>query len=206
MRPENFKIILWDFDGVIIDSNLIREQGFIEVLQDYPREQVNLLLAYHNVNGGLSRYVKFRYFFEKIRNEFISEERVNDFSARFSSIMKERLVNNELLINSTVNFIQEQFEVSKEMHIVSGSDGSELKQLCKALKIDHYFVSINGSPTHKNQLVQDVIKSSKLDHSEFCLIGDSENDYEAAVINNVVFFGYNNPALEVYGNYLNKIQ
>ena len=61
------KIIFWDFDGVILNSNKVRDSGFEIVLKDFPKNQVELLLNYHRQNGGLSRYVKFRYFFEVIR-------------------------------------------------------------------------------------------------------------------------------------------
>ena len=43
MNPEDFKVILWDFDGVIINSNSIREAGFRSVLSEYPKAQIELL-------------------------------------------------------------------------------------------------------------------------------------------------------------------
>ena len=66
------RVILWDFDGVIINSNQIRERGFREVLSEYPISQIESLIDFHRRNGGLSRYVKFKYFFNDIRGEDIS--------------------------------------------------------------------------------------------------------------------------------------
>ena len=63
------KNILWDFDGVILNSIHVRDKGFIEIFKDFDNEKVDLLLQYHKKNGGLSRYVKIRYFFEKILNK-----------------------------------------------------------------------------------------------------------------------------------------
>ena len=57
------KVILWDFDGVILDSDKIRVEGFKQSLKDYPSNQVQALLDYHHRNGGLSRYNKFKFFF-----------------------------------------------------------------------------------------------------------------------------------------------
>lgn len=201
MNPEDFKVILWDFDGVIINSNSIREAGFRNVLSEYPKAQIELLIDYHNLNGGLSRYVKFRYFFNEILNESINNEKINYLADQFSKIMRRRLVNPNLLIPSIINFINEQYELGKIMHIVSGSDGNELRELCKKLNIGHFFVSINGSPTHKSKLVKNIISKSKLNSSDYCLIGDAINDYHAAQENLITFFGYNNLKLKKLDNY-----
>src|SRR2546428_5884187 len=141
-----YKVILWDFDGVIMDSMPIRDKGFEEVLKEYPMEQVKALMLFHQQNGGLSRYVKFRYFFEEIRKESITEDRINELASSFSKIMLSLLIDEKLLIEDSVSFIRNNLK-NFEMHIVSGSDGIELRQICEALHLTQYFRSINGSPT-----------------------------------------------------------
>ena len=204
MVVSDFKIILWDFDGVIIDSNLVREFGFREVLKEFDPEQVEQLIDFHNANGGLSRYVKFRYFYEEILRRPISESQVQELANRFSSIMVESLPNPELLIDETVRFIQEMHSKGKQMHIVSGSDGNELRALCEELDLSKYFLSINGSPTPKSALVKEIITGGKISTSKYCLIGDAVNDYDAANQNEIQFFGYNNEGLKKYGDYLEE--
>jgi phosphoglycolate phosphatase-like HAD superfamily hydrolase len=196
MKPQDFKKILWDFDGVIINSNSVRENGFKEVLNIYPSNQVDKLLNYHINNGGLSRYVKFRYFFEEIRKEKVTEMIINNLANEFSNIMKKNLLDDNLLINPILNFIKIQHSLGKIMHIVSGSDELELRWLCQKLGIDYLFKSINGSPTPKSKLIKNILNSEEDFPSSYCLIGDSINDYEAAHINSVTFFGYNNIELK----------
>jgi len=94
----------------------------------------------------------------------------------------------------TVKFIKDNHK-KYNLHVVSGSDGEELRYLCKALKIDDCFLSINGSPTHKNELVKNVLAANQYSANETILIGDSVNDYDAAEANGLNFYGYNNPAL-----------
>lgn len=189
-----YKCILWDFDGVLMDSMSVRDEGFKQVLSGYPIDQVLRLLQYHRNNGGLSRYVKFRYFFEKIRNETIDENRVIELAQDFSKIMMRILVNAELLINDSLDFVKENHQ-NTAMHIVSGSDGVELNEICKRLGIAGYFKSIHGSPVHKNNLVANVLNHYGYKNDEVVLIGDSINDYEAANSNKIDFIGYNNLAL-----------
>lgn len=186
--------ILWDFDGVILDSMDIRSEGFREVLRSFPQSQVEELVAYHQKNGGLSRYVKFRYFFEKIRGEEVGEEKVQELATRYSAIMRKSLTSSERLIPDVLSFIQQNFEQFR-MHIVSGSDGQELRFLCKELHIDSYFKTIEGSPTPKIELVHEIIQRNVYKEEETCLIGDSVNDLEAAEKNGIMFFGFNNAEL-----------
>jgi HAD superfamily hydrolase (TIGR01549 family) len=193
----NLKVFFWDFDGVLINSNEIRDQGFIEVLSEFPQIEVEQLLVFHRKNGGLSRYVKFRYFFENIRSESISEEEVKEWADRFSKKMKVLLVDEALLIEETISFIKELHKIYP-MHIVSGSDGNELRYLCEALQIDKYFISIQGSPTPKKQLVSSILSEYGYDKGGCLLIGDSINDYEAAEYNGITFYGYNNPELRKF--------
>lgn len=203
---DRYKIILWDFDGVIMNSMPIRSNGFGVVLKDYPGNQVEQLMEYHNLNGGLSRYVKFRYFFEQIRGESISEDKVLKLASAFSEIMLESLIDRELLIQDSISFIEENY-TRYEMHIVSGSDGEELIKICEALNLKKYFKSINGSPTPKNELVRCVIANNSYDLNEIILIGDSINDYEAALSNAITFCGYNNTKLKSLGvHYLDSLQ
>jgi len=189
------KIIFWDFDGVILNSNKVRDKGFEMVLSGFPKDEVDKLLRFHRKNGGLSRYVKFRYFFEEIKGEEISEEEINDWASKFSDIMLSSLKDKTLLIPETNNFIKENYQ-NYQMHIVSGSDQTELRELCKSLEIEHFFKSIHGSPTPKNDLVKIIIEKHNYEPASGILIGDSINDYEAAKVNDLHFQAFGNKELE----------
>lgn len=191
------KTVLWDFDGVILDSMKIRDLGFVEIFKNQPKNLVDKLLDYHNENGGLSRYVKIKYFYNELLGKEISQEKIQEYADAFSKVMLEKLGDKNLLINNSVDFILKNYK-NYNFHIVSGSDGKELNILCKRLDIAQYFLTIQGSPTHKNILVQDLMSQNSYDTKETCLIGDSINDFTAAKINDIVFFGYNNPELLKY--------
>jgi len=189
------KNILWDFDGVILDSMPVKEYGFREIFKEFDNNLVNKLLEYHNKNGGLSRYVKIRYFYEELLGQDIVDDEVNKIANNFSIIMKEELSNKKYLIEETIEFIKDNYS-KYNFHIVSGSDQTELRFLCKELDIEKYFISIYGSPIHKNDLVKNLLIKKDYKQNETILIGDSINDYEASRINNIDFYGYNNLDLE----------
>ena len=83
------KVVLWDFDGVILDSMKIRDWGFTEIFKKFDRKLIDKLLIFHRKNAGLSRYVKIRYFFEELLNQPIDEELVMVYAKKFSILMSE---------------------------------------------------------------------------------------------------------------------
>src|SRR5690606_32187473 len=120
----------------------------------------------------------------------------------FSDVMLKNLLNSSLLIEDSVNFIRENY-LKYKMHIVSGSDGNELRYICENLDLSKYFLSIHGSPVSRNQLVRDLLAENGYDDNETCVIGDSINDFDAAKINKISFIGYNNEILKkITTNYI----
>ena len=203
---ENIDVIIFDFDGVIIDSMEVRDYGFKKIFEQYSNEKIDELIKYHRINGGLSRFHKIKYFYESILKREIDDEKISNYANSFSLIMKEELIKSKYLINDCIEFIKENSS-KYEMHIASGSEEKELKYLCKKLDIDKYFKSISGSPIHKNELVKIIIDKNNYKNERVVIIGDSINDYEAAVENNIKFIGYNNPKLkELKGIYIENLK
>jgi len=193
------KTIFWDFDGVILDSMKVRDLGFYHIFREFELSKVELLMSYHRANGGLSRYVKIRHFFNEILQEPISDKLVMDYAEEFSLMMRNELTQKKYLIQETVEFIEKE-HMNLNFHIVSGSDGNELRFLCKRLGLTRYFKTIDGSPTPKNDLVRHIIKKYGYNNKNTILIGDSINDFDAAKDNQIRFMAYNNPLIEQYSD------
>lgn len=201
MINSQIKTIFWDFDGVILDSMPIRDFGFVKIFEEFDKELVDKLLEYHTLNGGLSRYVKIRYFYNTLLNVEVSDEKVQELADKFSNIMRNELTNKKYLIKETVDFIEKNYQ-NYNFHIVSGSDEKELNYLCKELELYEYFKTIEGSPTPKNDLVKNILQKYNYNPKESILIGDSINDYEAANVNGIKFYGYNNVKLKKLDGYI----
>ena len=195
---KDIKNIIFDFDGVIIDSMDVRADGVSEVFANYDKELVDKFIDYYGYNAGLSKFLKIKYFYNKILNKDISDEKIEVYSNKLSKIMKEKLISKEVLIDDSCEFIKNNYE-KFNFHIASGSEENELRFLCNKLGIDQYFKSIKGAPLHKNDLVNNIIEENSYKREETIIIGDSINDFEAAEINDIGFFGYNNLQLQDKG-------
>jgi len=199
------KTILWDFDGVILDSMKIKGDGFKELFSEYEDKFVKQLEDYHYANGGVSRFDKIRYFFNNILGKNISKEEVLQFADRFADIMEKKLFDKNNLIEETVSFIKDNY-LKYNFHIVSGAEHNELNSLCKIFDLTKYFKTIEGSPTKKEILVKNIIEKYGYKKDEIVLIGDAITDYNASVKNGIKFYGYNNMELKKYGNYIDDFE
>lgn len=192
--------LLFDFDGVVVLSDHIRTDGFRAVFADEPEESVERLIAYHQANGGLSRYQKIRWYFETVKGRTVSDALVAELAGRFKAIMLERMSDPSILIPATIDFIKSQRHL-RPLHLLSASDGEELRHLCRNLGVDSLFDSIEGSPTPKIALTRALVARHGYPPERLILIGDSINDRDAAAANGIAFTGYNNPMLRPVADY-----
>jgi len=189
------KNILFDFDGVILDSMKIKGDGFVELFNNSLNIHTQCLEKYHYENGGISRFEKIKYFYRNILNKEISNDEIISLSEEFSLIIKNKLFDKNNLIKETIEFIENNHQ-EYNFHIVSGAEHRELNNLCKYFDINNYFLTINGSPTKKEILVRDVLKEHDYKINETILVGDSINDYNASKKNKINFYGFNNMKLQ----------
>lgn len=184
-----YKHLIFDFDGVLADTNAIRFEGFKLLFATYPYEQVNQLVEYAKSNGGLSRYEKIKYFFREVRNEPITDENVWSLAKQYSELVKQKVIDASP-VNGSLEFLTNYYK-NYDLAIVSGSDQEELRDVCRARGIDSFFINILGSPVSKGSNLSKLLSEMKWE-KEFCVfVGDSLNDLDAAVVNGIDFIGRN---------------
>ena len=65
MKITDYKTIVFDCDGVVLDSNKIKTQAFFNSAISYGEIKAQELVNYHIERGGVSRYKKFEWFIER---------------------------------------------------------------------------------------------------------------------------------------------
>ena len=182
-----YKNIIFDFDGVLVESNEIRFNGFRKLFKSYPQDQVERLVCYAKANGGVSRYKKIEYFFDGICQKPISEESIDEWAGKYSKLVEQDVVEAES-VEGSLGFLEEYSRLFN-FAIISGSDQTELRRICEKRKIDHFFKSILGSPTEKKDNIAALLSDLNWNHKESLYVGDSNNDLEAAKVNDLEFIG-----------------
>ena len=181
------EVIIWDFDGVIVDSMNIRSDAFRYALDAYSSVIIDDLLSHHFENGGKSRYEKF----ERIISRYPDEEMdMKNLLNRYSKFIDKNLFNHSILNDSIFTSIKLNERFGVQQYIASGSDEVELRRLIEFLNMDKYFKGVYGSPKRKHLIVDNIIKTEARGLDQYLLIGDSKNDMEAAKMNGIDFCMY----------------
>ena len=92
MNLDKFELIFWDFDGVIKESVSVKTDAFVELFQSYGKDVCNKVKQHHIENGGMSRFNKIPLYLEW-SNIAPTNERVDDMCAKFSGIVKNKVIN-----------------------------------------------------------------------------------------------------------------
>ena len=58
---KSYKNLIFDCDGIILNSNKIKTEAFKEVVSHYGDNAAEELVKFHVMNGGISRYEKFKF-------------------------------------------------------------------------------------------------------------------------------------------------
>jgi len=174
---EYYKSVVFDFDGVILNSNSLKADAYKYAVQDYGTDYINDFICFHKKNGGMSRYDKFRYFLSEMAPENIPKLTIETLLARFSCFIDKKIDSCELV--DGLDAIRMQHQSAKWL-IVSGSDQAELRAYANRRKIDKYFDGgIYGSPDDKRKNVIKALDSGIIEFPAV-LIGDSKLDHQVA--------------------------
>jgi phosphoglycolate phosphatase-like HAD superfamily hydrolase len=184
---KKYRQIIFDFDGVLVESNAIRIEGFQELFQNYPENQVAHLVAYVRENGGISRYKKIEYFLKNISKEFFDDKMIDQLAVKYSSLVKKKVIEAQA-VKGSLDFLN-KFSPCYGFAIVSGSDQKELQDVCRKRGIDHFFSNILGSPREKSDNINDLVVARGWDRGVILYVGDSKNDLDAARANSIDFLG-----------------
>ena len=178
------KAIIFDFDGVIIESFDIKTQAFRELFKD--SDKVDEIVEYHKQNGGVSRYKKFRYIYKEILKKPLDEKTLNELGERFSNLVIEEIKKCPY-VPGAIEFIRNN-HLKLKLFIASGTPEEELRRILDMRGISGYFKGIYGSPATKSEIVLGILERENMTSEETIFIGDTITDYNESIKTNVPFF------------------
>ena len=178
------KIIFWDFDGVIKESVSVKSDAFEKLFQPFGIEIAKKVKRHHEKNGGMSRYKKLPIYLDWAAKES-SESLVSEYEKKFSD-----LVINEVINSPWVSGVLEYLKIhanKQKFFIVTATPHQEILLILKKLQIKELFEEVIGSPISKQVAISQLINKYSISTDEAIMIGDSSNDYYAAIENEVQF-------------------
>lgn len=167
------KAVIFDFDGVIIESADIKTQAFKELFSDYP-QKIDEIINYHLLNAGVSRYAKFQYIYEQILGRNLSKDTEIELGKSFSQIILQRILDAPFVAGAK-EFLA-SYKNRYQFFIASGTPEEELRKIIAAKRLQKYFKEIYGSPKRKTDIINEIINKFDFSKNEVVYIGDAQSD------------------------------
>ena len=183
------KLIIIDFDGVILESESAKDNAFRKCFSKFP-EHIEEFMVYHRTNPTIGRYKKFEYFYENILKSDYTIDVKKWISKRFNDIVFEMVVISAF-VPGALNFLK-TYSKFVPIWVVTGTPKKELQRVLRALNLEQYFQKIFSTPPHKSLILGNILKETGLEPENTIYIGDMINDLHAAKENNINFIGRRN--------------
>lgn len=188
MKATDWQAIIFDFDGVLVESGDIKTQAFADLYQSYGKTIVSKVVRYHCLNGGLSRYQKFRHFQQHLLEmPPLTQDEERELDRRFSKLVVEAVIASKPVPGANELVHKEATRIP--LFIVSGTPEIELNTIITRRGLEPYFIEVRGSPKSKQTLIAEILSTYSLTPTGVLMIGDALIDYQSAQNNNVVFLG-----------------
>ena len=178
MKNKIIENIIFDFDGVILDSLNCKTQAFYSMFLKYGDEIANEVKSYHLDNGGVSRFEKFKYWYKLYFNKTLEEKEINKLANSYSKLVVDKVIMSKEIPGS-LDFIKNNHDNFK-FFIISGTPHDEINLIAKEIEIYKYFIEILGSPKNKIYWSKYLIEKYNLEPKKTLFIGDANSDFEAA--------------------------
>ena len=172
------KAIFYDFDGVIKESTQIKTEAFYDLYLPYGIGIAEKVKNHHLLNGGVSRFEKFKHYHKKFLNIELSKIEINELAEQFSKIVFQKVIDSKYVPGalSSIKKLDGKFK----QFIVTGTPQDEIELILEALDITQHFKGIFGSPSSKVEISEIILKEEKLKKTEVVFVGDATTDYTAA--------------------------
>jgi phosphoglycolate phosphatase-like HAD superfamily hydrolase len=188
MSSLNLKLqgIIFDFDGVILDSVDIKTRAFSSLFSGYP-EHLEAIVRFHLEQGGLSRYRKFEIIYREFLHLPLSASESQTLGDQFSKLVFEEALTCPFIngADQCLRFLATDFR----LFIASGTPQDELRRIVEGRNLSSLFAGIYGSPTSKADIIQSILREYGWSPEQVVMIGDAINDLQAAQECGVPFIG-----------------
>ncbi|MFH1094166.1 MAG: HAD hydrolase-like protein [Candidatus Omnitrophota bacterium] len=180
------KAVIFDFDGVICESVDVKTEAFRKLFQDYP-QHLKQIVDFHIMNGGMSRFEKFKVIYRDFLKKDLSEEKSKELGEKFTQYCYSGVLQAPF-VKGAEDFLNQYYE-KLLLFIVSGTPHEEMISLIKDKALNGFFKAVYGSLMSKYSVVIKIMGQYGLQKDEMVFVGDSMADYDGAKQAGIDFIG-----------------
>ncbi|MDT8364515.1 MAG: HAD hydrolase-like protein [Nitrosomonas sp.] len=183
-----WQAIIFDFDGVIVESGDIKTGAFAELYREHGEQIAQAAVVYHRANGGMSRYRKFHYFQQHLlKKPPLTQEEERILDQRFSELVMQAVIASEAVAGAEVLIHKAAQQIP--LFIASGTPEKELCGIVEQRGLAPFFTAVRGAPALKQDIIADILSMHGFNAEQVLMIGDALVDYQSAQQNGIAFLG-----------------
>jgi phosphoglycolate phosphatase-like HAD superfamily hydrolase len=179
------KAIIFDFDGVLVESINIKTRAFKEIFKNETAKARKQIIDYHVTHGGTSRFEKLKFIYSSILDRDLSNETYTRLCEVFSELVIDKVANAQYVIGAK-EFL-DNYSEQYECFVVSGTPAEEMKEIVRRRRMERYFKNVYGAPEEKSKVVKNILNQHKYLPKSVVYVGDAILDYKAAEANSSHF-------------------
>jgi phosphoglycolate phosphatase len=186
--------ILFDFDGVIVDSARLKTQAYAKIYAGEDPAKVAAAMRHQQLNGGITRRATLAHFERSFFGRAGDPDSVERLAVRYGQIVYDAVVacpfiaGAQTLLNRALGRV--------DMYLISGTPHEELLEIVRARNLGRYFKSMHGAPTGKPEAFKRILDKGRYKPEQTLAVGDSMTECEAAAGLGIPFLGIAAPDSE----------
>jgi len=189
------ELLIFDFDGVLVDSTRLKARAFGLLYKPYGDEVVEKILLHNESFGGLSRFEKIAYYHLNFLGQKIDNSKIIQLAGDFSELVKAQVIASPEIPGSN-NFL-ESYNGKIKCVINSATPQSEIREIIEERNMSAFFLEILGSPSSKVENLNKLLKSQSTSVDQALFFGDTESDLQAAEEVGVKFVGVGDKMIDI---------
>ena len=172
------KAVIFDFDGVIVDSNRLKRDAWFHIFEG--SEEVSKELVEEALKiVKETRFDILRYIFTRLdKNSKEIEKLVSRHAEKYNNAVQSEILKKGVSADVLKTLIE--LKENYSLYVVSATPEEAINQTVKNLNIELLFNGVFGKPTSKKENIESIMKDKNLKNDEIVFIGDGEGDFKAA--------------------------
>ena len=187
------RAVVFDFDGVVLESADVKTDAFVELFASHGPEIAAAVKAHHLANLGISRFVKFAWIYDHLLGRKITDEESQALGKKFSVLALDKILAAPFVPGAEAALADLAPEYP--LFVASGTPDDELKSIVDARGLRPRFREVHGTPREKPAILADLMARHGVAPSELLFVGDGASDHKAAAATGVEFLARDTPAL-----------
>lgn len=177
LKIEDFDAIVFDFDGVILESAARKGEAFVELFAEFP-EHRSAILEHHLENLGVSRFEKFEWIYRHLFKRPLTEGERRKLGRRYSNLVFEATLASPFVPGTPE--LLDSLTARIPLFVASATPTEELHRIIEARSLGKFFRGVYGSPPEKETVLRNILERTSSPAYRVLMFGDGLSDYLAA--------------------------